>query len=765
MKRTLPVVFLFTYLLLSFCQVVIAQKVALVLSGGGSRGAAHIGVIRALEENHIPIDCIAGTSIGAIIGGLYAIGYSPDEMEAFLSSKEFNRIITGNFSEKYSYFYRKEEPNASWINFDFNLKKKLTSQLPTNLISPYEMDFKLLEMLAPASAASGYNFDRLMVPFRCVVADVDSSKPVTLRNGDLGSAVRGSMSIPFIFKPVMVNGRLFFDGGMYDNFPVDVAMKEFHPDIIIGSRVAERYHKPDREDILSQIQSMLMERQNDTISYPHSVLITPAIPDINIISFSRIKELADSGYHAALKKIGEIRKMVHKSENSELLVKKREEFKKKQPPVVFDSIYITGLNPTQSKYLRRTLKHGHNHVQIDDLQKEYFHFIDEGFIKGIFPVAHLNRKTGFYDLYLDVQKSDNFNIQFGGNISLGASNEGFLQIQYRYLWTKALHFTVNGYFGKFYNSAKVGTRIDFNSIVPWFIDATYTLNHFNYFRNTTYFFDDKIPSYLMQSEYFGKISSGFPLINHGKFTIGITGGFTNSKYYQFNIFSRLDTSDQTSFNFLSPGITFELNSLNRKQYANAGAKLLLSFSYTNGEEKFLPGSTTLNKHEINQDDQWVQLRILWDNYFKSLGPFKFGFYAEGFLSNQPLFLNYISSILYAPEFNPVPEMRTLCLPSFRANNYASAGLKMVLRIYKKIEFRLEGYLFQPYKAILENPADRTAYYGKPLENRSFLGSTAIVYNTFLGPVSIGVNYYEKSVDPFSLYLNFGYILFNKRALE
>ena len=90
-----------------------AQKVALVLSGGGSRGAAHIGVIRALEENHIPIDYIAGTSIGAVIGSLYAIGYSPDEMETLLDSDEFKRWAAGNMDEKYVYYYRKEDPNAS----------------------------------------------------------------------------------------------------------------------------------------------------------------------------------------------------------------------------------------------------------------------------------------------------------------------------------------------------------------------------------------------------------------------------------------------------------------------------------------------------------------------------------------------------------------------------------------------------------------------------------------------------------------------------
>jgi NTE family protein len=742
-----------------------AQRVALVLSGGGSRGAAHIGVIRALEENHIPIDYIVGTSIGAIIGGLYAIGYTPDEMEDFIASDSFNRLIAGNLSEQNVYFFRREDQNASWVAFDFNLKKKFTSFLPTNLISPYEMDFKFLEMFAPASAIANYNFDHCIVPFRCVVADVDSTKSVVLRQGDLNSAIRGSMTIPFVFKPITINDRLVFDGGMYDNFPADVAMKEFHPQVIIGSRVAQRYSNPSKDDILSQLQTMLMGRQSDTINYPNAVLIIPKLPEINIINFSKAKEMIDSGYIAAIRMMDDIKEHVHARMDPDTLAKRREAFQNQEHPLIFDSIYITGLNSIQSGYLRKMLKHGKRFVSLTEIRKEYFRFIDDGFCKGIYPVARYNKRTGYYDLYLDVQKADNFNLQFGGNLSLGTSSEGFLELQYKYLWTKALHFSANGYFGKFYNSAKVDARIDFNSKLPLFIDANYTFNHFNYFQNSTYFFDDKTPSYLMQSEYFGELRGGIPVSNHGKLTAGMVYAFTNSKYYQNNTFSRVDTADQTSFNFFSPDICFELNNLNRKQYANAGAKFLMSVAYINGIEDFLPGTFSLNKSEISQGRQWFQFRIMWDNYFATLGPLKLGFYGEGLVSNQPLFLNYTSSLLYAPEFSPLPEMKTLFLPPFRAYNYAAAGLKGVVRIYKKIEFRLEGYLFLPYQSILQDPTDQTAYFGKIFSDHNYVYSGAVVYNTFLGPISLGVNVYDKTTVPYTINLNFGYIIFNKRALQ
>jgi NTE family protein len=743
---------------------VYSQKVALVLSGGGSRGAAHIGVIRALEENHVPIDYIAGTSIGAIVGCLYAIGYTPDEMEKLLDSDAFKRWASGVMDEKYVYYYRKEDPNSSWVSLDINLKKKLTSQLPSNLISPYEMDFAYMELLAPAAAACNYNFNNLVIPFRCVVSDVDSTQQMVMKNGDLASAVRGSMTIPFIFKPITIRGKLVFDGGMYNNFPADVAKKDFRPDVIIGSRVAQRYDKADRDDALSLLLSLLMERQSDTMLYHNSFMIIPNIPEVNIINFSHTTQLIDSGYSAAIRKISEIRKVVQVIADSVQLDNKRQNFRKSFPPLVFDSITITGLSKAQTEYVLRNLKHGKKTITIQELKKGYFRFIDEGFIKSIYPVAKFNPKTGYYNLILDIQKAENLNIQFGGNISLGTNTLGFAEIRYKYLWTNAVQFMVNGYFGRFYTSAKASARIDLNSKLPFFLDACYTYNNFNYFRNSSNFFDDKQPNYIIHSEYFGNIMSGFPMTNKGKILTDLTYAFTKDRYYQTNSFSRFDTADQTNLNFLSPTVSMEINSLNRKQYADAGARLKLELSYVNGMESNIPGSTSVNKNETSSHKEWFQIKFVYDNYFETLGPVKIGFYGEAMISNKPLFSNYTATIINAGVFEPLPEMQSYFLPAYRSNNYAAAGLKTIVKIYRKIDFRLQGYIFQPYQEIISDPTDNTASYGPPLSSRSYLASAAFVYNTFLGPISLGVNYYDKTMDSFTLNLNIGYIIFNKRAL-
>ncbi|MFZ4520606.1 MAG: patatin-like phospholipase family protein [Bacteroidales bacterium] len=762
--KRLFLVFSILFSSLFTCNAVSAQRVALVLSGGAAKGGAHIGVLRALEENHIPISFIVGTSIGAVVGGMYASGYTPDEIEKLMSSEEFQRWASGIMDNRYVFYYRKEDPNASWITTSFDFTKKITSILPAQLIKTYDIDFQIMQMLSQANAVAGNDFNKLMVPFRCVVADIDTTSQMVLSKGDLSTAVRGSMSLPLVFSPVIINKKLVYDGGMYNNFPCDVAVRDFQPDVIIGSRVAQRYQNPDRDDMVSQLLTMLMERQSDTIVYPNSVMIVPNVPAINLLDFSKTSILADSGYSATIRRIPDIRKLVKDTMTAVTLQQRRMGFNKSKPMLLVDSIHIFGVNKAQSTYVSYLFKHGKKTISMDELRIQYFRFIDEGFVKSIFPVMRFNQKTGFFDLYIDVKKSNKFGAQFGGNFSLGNNSEAFLELQYKYLWTNALRFFTNGYFGKVYSSAKMGGRIDFNSKVPLFIEANYTYNHFNYFRNASFFFDDKTPNYVIESEYFGDMKIGIPVTNTGKLTLGGVYAHTADKYYQDNVFSRTDTADQTLFNFFSPTVCFDLNSLNRKQFSNAGVRLKLSISYVNGEEEMLPGSTAISKKPVTAYHDWFKVHLLYDNYFESWGPLKLGLYAEGVLSNQPLFSNYTSSVLYAPAFQPIPESQAYFLVPFRSTNYAAAGLKMVLKVYKKVEYRLEGYVFQPYREILENPTDFTAYYGPKFSDRSYIASTSIVYHSPLGPISISLNYYDKMPDLFTINFNFGYIIFNKRAM-
>lgn len=199
-----------------------AQSVGVVMSGGGAKGLYHIGVLEALEENGIPIDYVAGTSMGSIVAALYAAGYSPSEMREIVASGVVKEWVSGRIDPNYMPYYRQvgRVPSFFRLRLDFrNTEPGKRFRIPTNLISSTPVDMALLELLAPATAAAGGDFDNLMVPFLCVASDMNAREGVVLRDGDLGEAVRSSMSIPLVFKPMKIDSMLLYDGGIYDNFP------------------------------------------------------------------------------------------------------------------------------------------------------------------------------------------------------------------------------------------------------------------------------------------------------------------------------------------------------------------------------------------------------------------------------------------------------------------------------------------------------------------------------------------------------------------
>ncbi len=764
MKKTTTSIFI-TLLFLVLSQVLHAQKVALVLSGGGSKGVSHVGVIRALEENNIPIDYITGTSMGAIIGAMYASGFTPDEMEELMTSEEIREWASGEIDKKYIYYFKNREKDATMVNIPFDIKKKFVSKLPTNIVSPYQMDFEFMEYLAAPAAVANYNFNSLFVPFRCVAADIDSNKLVVFRSGDLSEAVRASMTYPFYFKPIKVDGKLLFDGGMYNNFPVDVVIEDFNPDVIIGSKAAGNFDAPLQDDIVSQLQNMLMEKTDYSLRDRKGVLIEHELPPVNVIDFSKSKTFIDSGYANTIREMPEIKKLIYRRVNKTEVDSKRKDFTEKEPPLVIDSVYINGLNNNQKVYFNRILMHRKDYIPVEQMKKEYFKLVADNQVEFMYPRLRYNNQSHFYDLYLDVTRAEPFVARFGGNISSAAVNEAFIGLQYNFLGKNSTSLLANAYFGRFYSSFKLNGRFDFAALTPFYLDIDVTYNHYDYFKNSTYFFEDKEPSFLVRNENYSSISLGFPSTNKGRLVLGFSAGRITNEYYQINNFSRLDTADKTNFDVITPHIKYELNSLNKKQYATSGARFSLLFRFTNGKEKNIPGSTSTKKEEYEKIHDYISFKLCWENYYKSFRWIQFGFYSEIYLSTQKLFNNYTASILSAPAFQPIPVSKTLFLPNYRAHNYAAAGLINIIPIVKNFDLRLSAFAMQPYRHIKHDLDTHKAFYGKKLSDRSYVGSAAFVYHTPIGPISLNFSYFDRTHNRFSFLFNFGYIIFNESIFD
>ncbi|MDB6154289.1 MAG: hypothetical protein JWL90_2742 [Chthoniobacteraceae bacterium] len=206
-------------------------KIGLVLSGGGARGVAHIGVLKALEELHIPIDYIAGTSMGAIVGGLYASGMSPEELEQWFHEVDWRYLLSDAPPREGRSFRSKEREFRLNQNLELGISGKGNIQLPTGLIAGQKLIINLRELTL--SVRDVHDFDRLPIPFRAVATDLETGEKVVLSGGDLPEAMRASMAVPGIFTPYRTGGRLLVDGGLASNLPIET-VKAMGADIVIA---------------------------------------------------------------------------------------------------------------------------------------------------------------------------------------------------------------------------------------------------------------------------------------------------------------------------------------------------------------------------------------------------------------------------------------------------------------------------------------------------------------------------------------------------
>ncbi len=740
-----------------------AQKVGLVLSGGGMRAMAHIGVLKALEENHVPIDYITGTSAGAYIGSLYAMGYTPDEMERLVTTKNFILISSGIFNDDNTYYFKKNPPDASWVTVKFVLDSVLRTQLPSNVVNPAEIDFTLSERAASPSMLAGYNFDSLVVPFRCVAADITNKQPIVFRNGDLAMAVRASMAFPFYYAPVLLDNKILFDGGIYNNFPVDIMQQDFNPDVIIGVNAAGLPDIPFEGNFLTQIKTMLYQSTNYKVPREGDIIIEPDIKYMSSFDYSRIKTAIDSGYASTMRVMERIKTNTAHEADTMRLEERRNFFRETKEEIIIDQIYIHGVSADKAIYIRKILNPSNECINLKQLSKAYFKLVADDNIRYLFPHILYNPDSRNYDLHLDAKRANGLMVDFGGNFSSRPINTGFVGFQHNYWGRLSYKAAGNVYFGKLYNSSMARLRIDIPGKFPMYIEPSATINQWDFYKSSNTFINDIKPSYLVQYDRSYALNFGIPARNKAKVIAGASWFKLNNRYYQTRKFTQSDTNDLTKFEGVSASLELERSTLNRKMYANDGTYLNIRFRYVFGKENTIPGSTNAIRDTVKAFHNYPQGSIVYDNYFSHVWKLRFGFYGELTLSGQPFFANYTASVLAAPTFYPLQETKTLFLENFRAHNFAGSGLKTIIAINNSVDFRLEGYMFQPFNEILPGKNNK-AVYGEYLNKRYFIGTANAVYNSPIGPVSLSLNYYDKREKSFSVIFHLGYILFNRRAL-
>ena len=287
-------------------------KIGLVLSGGGARGFAHIGVLKVLEENNVPIDYIVGTSMGSIIGGLYAIGLTPEEIEIGVKGIAWDKVFNDFANRDYKSYRRKQD------DYDFFDIHRIGINKDGVQISPGLIEGQQIELALDRLAYPGFHitdFDQLRIPYRAVATNIENGEPFIIKSGNLARAMRASMSIPGALPPITIDDTLLVDGGIANNVPIDI-VREMGADIVIIVDVSAPLEKKEDLksgiDITGQLTTILTRRIADSqikTMKEDDVLIVPGEQEISSSDFNKYPELIDAGYTSASDQLEQIKKL------------------------------------------------------------------------------------------------------------------------------------------------------------------------------------------------------------------------------------------------------------------------------------------------------------------------------------------------------------------------------------------------------------------------------------------------------------------------
>jgi len=753
-------------LLLPFVQ---AQKVGLVLSGGGAKGMTHIGIIRALEENNIPIDYITGTSMGAIIGSLYAMGYSPDDMEALLRSEDFKRWYSGQVEPEYGYYFKQNRPTPEFFNIRFSFKDSLHIKpqiLPTSMVNPIQMNLVFVELFARATAACSGDFNRLFVPFRCIASDVYNKKPLIMRRGDLGDAVRASMSFPFVFKPIEIDSVLAYDGGIYNNFPTDIMREDFKPEVIIGSVVAANPGKPKENDLMSQLENMIMQKTDYTLPDSLGIIMTFKYDDVSLLDFDRLQELHDIGYNRTISLMDSIKGRIHRRVSAENVRLRRLVYRSNLPQFRFRDIYIEGANPQQQAYIKKEF-HDEDHevFTYEDLKRGYFRLLSDNMISEIIPHAVYDSENDLYSLHLKVKMEDNFSVRMGGSVSTTSSNQIYLGLGYQDLNYYSKEITLDGQIGKVYNNAQLMAKIDLPTRIPTSYRLIASLSTFDYYKKDKLFSKNDKPSFNSKDERFVKLMVALPFLANKRAEISIGYGKLQDNYFQSSVINfDKDRSDRSTYNLLGGAIGFYGSTLNARQYATKGYFEKLVAQVFSGKEKFIPGNPTETSVTTKERQSWLQISYMKYAYHTMSPKFTLGWMAEMLYSLKNFSENYTATMLQAADFSPTPHSKLMYNEAFRANQFLAAGIKPIFVFNDMFQFRSEFYGFVPIFPIKKNALNK-AYYGKAFSRFEYIGEISVICQLPFGAISAYVNHYSSPKKEWNVGLTLGWQLFNYRFIE
>nr|WP_321265745.1 patatin-like phospholipase family protein [uncultured Sulfurimonas sp.] len=546
-------------------------KIALVLSGGGARGGAHVGVLKVLEAKKIPIDFIVGTSMGSLVGGLYASGKSPQDIEKMLVSSDWKEYIRTDFDREDTPMRVKESEYIYQGRIGFGVNSKNDIVLPTGVLKRQPLLFKFMAELQDTQNIE--DFDKLPIPFRAVATNVKNGESVVLKSGSLAKAVYASSSIPGGLQPINIDGVDLVDGGVSDNLPIQIA-KDMGADIIIAVDASEAFNKDINVNsyfvVLGQMVNILMRKNADSSILKLSdkdVLITPDLQGITGLDTDKYELIINKGEEMAQKDYELKLKHLSLSDEEYKKYKKNQIVLKKIDASVVDEIKI--LNPTyiSDEYILKMIK-----IKVGDR-------LDENVLRE--NLMHIYNMTIFDSVEYNFKKLDGKNIltiitqpswhsHGEARFAIGIEDdfEGHSSYSLKIGYTM---FGLNSYGGEWKNDIEIGKNQKLHTEIFQAIDSMqkyYVRPSLTYTKVTDFVPFGSGSIELETKKYGGSLGLGRYVGTDYKFEVG--GGMfedkldvslinqTYSKYKSRPIYASFLVDDLDNLNFPNKGLKSNL---------------------------------------------------------------------------------------------------------------------------------------------------------------------------------------------------------------
>lgn len=758
----------FHFLLILICLPLVtnAQKVALVLSGGGAKGIAHAGVLKALEEHDIPVDYVVGTSMGSIVGGFYAAGYTPEQIKNLALSQDLQDWVDGIIDEKYQYSYHEKMADPSWLTIKLDFDSAFNTSLDPSLDRDYVLNINLAEKFQYASYVSNGNYDSLFVPFRAIASNIFMEKQVVLDSGVLYEAIRASMAIPLLYSPVRVEGELLFDGGVYNNFPVEPARNTFDPEVIIGvnvgSKVLDEYPKEDDEKLLAESLLFFMLNKGDPALLDSTdIFIDVPVSDFSTLDFDKAKEIYDIGYNTTMAQIDEIQAKINRRVSPEEISARRKAFFSQSIPYTFDTVEIAGFSKKKSEYITNVFNKD-KPFDFEQAKSAYYRLINNDYFLNIFPSYS---KGDQYAFQLTGHSKPRLKAKVGGSLTSRNISYMYLGFDFKRLSRVLEEYEAKVFAGPFYESFYFKNRVTFPGQRTVSIGPTITINHRDYLNLSDYLLGNPDLTFLDRIDRKMGMFIGFPLnqkyglsaevsyiLNEDQFSEGATIN-VNQEYDQLNLEGwRIEA-------------TLYHNNLNHPQFASKGSRVEVSLNRFLLDSDYRPGATSTSTLPASKEDaHWYSIKIAGERYYELGQKYSVGGLVEVAYSNEPTIGTARSTLINTPGFYPLQDSRTLLLENFRARQYLALGMKSVWSPHKHLQFRMEGYMFNSIENLVAQ-AGSAPHYEYDWINPAFAATSGIVYHTVVGAIGLHVNYYDDPKQQWGALIQIGYLLFNNHSLE